>query len=189
MLAQCCSWQPDVGPTFFWQKECYLSLLYWIKHLSMLSRLPLSMLVLSVRKTECHFSDDTWIIRQIRCKFDLALIQIVKNWLLQNFAHATTAMLSWHVQNFLSNLMIYQAHSIATEWSFQTASENCFGKNSQFFNYVDRIFGVLLSGILASWKSISVQISPSHQEFFNCMEIPISRIIVSSQQYQSSIDI
>ena len=25
MLAQCCSWQPDVGPTFFLEKERYLS--------------------------------------------------------------------------------------------------------------------------------------------------------------------
>ena len=39
---------------------------------------------------------------QILPKFHFAFILIISGWLLQNFAHGTTAMLSCHVQNFVA---------------------------------------------------------------------------------------
>ena len=37
-------------------------------------------------------------------KFSFALIQIPIQWLLQNFSHGTTAVMSWHVQNYIAIL-------------------------------------------------------------------------------------
>ena len=42
-----------------------------------------------------------FITIQIQRKFPLALIQILIKWSPQNFAHAMTAVLSWHVQKFV----------------------------------------------------------------------------------------
>ena len=43
------------------------------------------------------------LVIQIWWRICFALIQIVSNWSLQNFAHATTAVLSWHVQKFVAD--------------------------------------------------------------------------------------
>ena len=45
---------------------------------------------------------DCSIVNPIRWKFHSALIQVVVKWLLWNFVDGTTAMLSWHVQNFVA---------------------------------------------------------------------------------------
>ena len=47
-----------------------------------------------------HFTNDFSIV--IRWKFHSALIRVVVKWLLWNFAQGTTAVLSWHVQNFVA---------------------------------------------------------------------------------------
>ena len=39
---------------------------------------------------------------QIRWKFRFTLISSLIKWSLQNFEHGTTAVLSWHVQNFVA---------------------------------------------------------------------------------------
>ena len=46
---------------------------------------------------EIHSTCDLAILIQIQ-----ALIRILMKWSLQNFAHATTAQLSWHVQKFVA---------------------------------------------------------------------------------------
>ena len=51
-----------------------------------------------------HFTHEFSIIIQIKCKFLFVSIQLLIKWLLQNFAHAMTAMLSWHVSNFVAKL-------------------------------------------------------------------------------------
>ena len=50
-----------------------------------------------------HFTNCFSIAIQIRWKFRCTLIiSILIQWLQQNFAHGTTAVLSWHVQNFVA---------------------------------------------------------------------------------------
>ena len=44
-------------------------------------------------------TNDVSFVIQIRWKFRFSLIHILLDWSLQNFAHDTTAVLSWHVQN------------------------------------------------------------------------------------------
>ena len=46
--------------------------------------------------------DERFFVIQIRWKFNFALIQVVNQWLLWNFAHGMTALLLWHVQNVLA---------------------------------------------------------------------------------------
>ena len=50
--------------------------------------------------TMCHYTTHFLQVR-FNSKF-ISLIQILIKWLLQNFAHAMTAVLSWHVQNFVA---------------------------------------------------------------------------------------
>ena len=50
-----------------------------------------------------HGTHHSWCTIQISCKFHFTLIYKVIMWLLQNFAHAMTAQLSWHVQNFVAS--------------------------------------------------------------------------------------
>ena len=45
-----------------------------------------------------RFTNDFSIIIWIRGKFHFALIQILRNWSWQNFAHETTAMKLWYLQ-------------------------------------------------------------------------------------------
>ena len=54
-----------------------------------------------------HFTNDFSIIIKIWWKFHSALIQVEVKWLLQNFAHATTAVLSWHVQHFVAICLLH----------------------------------------------------------------------------------
>ena len=49
-----------------------------------------------------HFMNDFFIVIQIRRKFHLDLIQVVGKWSLWSFAHITTALLSWNVQNYVA---------------------------------------------------------------------------------------
>ena len=49
-----------------------------------------------------HFNNKFSIVIQIQWKFYPAAIQVVGKWLLWNFAHGTTAVLLWHVQNFVA---------------------------------------------------------------------------------------
>ena len=49
-----------------------------------------------------HFMNAFSIVIQIRWKFDPALIQVVNKRSLCNFAHGTTSVLPWHVQNFVA---------------------------------------------------------------------------------------
>ena len=51
-----------------------------------------------VNLTWAHFTNEYFIVIQIRWIIHIALIQIVINWSLQNSAYDTTAQLSWHVQ-------------------------------------------------------------------------------------------
>ena len=46
----------------------------------------------------CVFSD----VFQIQWKWHSALIKVVMKWSLWNFAHGMTAVMSWHVQNFVA---------------------------------------------------------------------------------------
>ena len=48
-----------------------------------------------------HFTNNFSITIQMWWKFHFALIQVLIKWSLQNFAHDTTAGLSWHVHNFV----------------------------------------------------------------------------------------
>ena len=50
-----------------------------------------------------HFTIDFSTVIQISQTTCSALIQIIEDWSLQNFAHATTAVLSWHVQKFVAS--------------------------------------------------------------------------------------
>ena len=47
-----------------------------------------------------HFTNNFWITIQIWWEFHYTLIQFKIKWSLQNVAHVTTAVLSWHVRNF-----------------------------------------------------------------------------------------
>ena len=49
-----------------------------------------------------HFINSVFIAIQIRWKFRFAVIPVLINISLQVFAHATTALLSWHVQKFVA---------------------------------------------------------------------------------------
>ena len=49
-----------------------------------------------------RFTNGFSIAIQIRWKFRFTLTSILIQWLLQNFVHGTTAVLSWHVQNFVA---------------------------------------------------------------------------------------
>ena len=49
-----------------------------------------------------HFIYDFSIVIKMGWKFHTALIQVVVKWSLRYFAHGTTALLSWHVQNFVA---------------------------------------------------------------------------------------
>ena len=49
-----------------------------------------------------HFTNNFSIVIQIRLKIHYAPIEFVDKWSLLKFAHGTTAVLSWHVQNFLA---------------------------------------------------------------------------------------
>ena len=53
-----------------------------------------------------HFRKDISIVIQIQWKFHFALIQVVRKWMLWNFAHDMTALLTWHVQNFVTIYVI-----------------------------------------------------------------------------------
>ena len=49
-----------------------------------------------------RFTNGFSIAIQIRWKFRFTLTSILIQWSLQNFAHGTTAVLSWHVQKFVA---------------------------------------------------------------------------------------
>ena len=49
-----------------------------------------------------RFTNGFSIAIQIRWKFRFTLISILMQWSLQNFVHGTTAVLSWHVQEFVA---------------------------------------------------------------------------------------
>ena len=49
-----------------------------------------------------HFTNDFSIVIHIWRKFHSALIQVIVKWSLRNLAHGTTAVLSWHVKNFVA---------------------------------------------------------------------------------------
>ena len=49
-----------------------------------------------------HFMNNFSIVILIQWKFNSALIQVVTKWSLWNFANGMTAVLSWHVQNFVA---------------------------------------------------------------------------------------
>ena len=49
-----------------------------------------------------HFTNNFSNTIQMWWKFDFALFQILKKWLLQNLAHGMTAGLLWHVLNFVA---------------------------------------------------------------------------------------
>ena len=53
-------------------------------------------------RTGADFTNDFSIVIEIRWKIHLALIQTVVRWSLWSFAHNTTAVLSWHVLNFVA---------------------------------------------------------------------------------------
>ena len=55
-----------------------------------------------VLKPGTHFTNNFSIIIKIWWIFHSALIQILIKWSLWNFAHGMTAVLSWHVQNFVA---------------------------------------------------------------------------------------
>ena len=80
-----------------------------------------------------HFTND--FIIQIRWKFHSALIQVLVKWLLWNFARDITAVLSWHVQNFVvvlhNTMKLHQNQfSIEFEWwcknHLWNGPQNCF---------------------------------------------------------------
>ena len=54
------------------------------------------------RSPGTHFTNSISITIHIRYKIQFAIIQILIKWLLQNFAHGMTAMLSCHVQTFVA---------------------------------------------------------------------------------------
>ena len=56
----------------------------------------------SKRGPGARFTNGFSIAIQIRWEFRFALISILMQWSLQNFAHDTTAVLSWHVQKFVA---------------------------------------------------------------------------------------
>ena len=49
-----------------------------------------------------RFNNGFSIAIQTRLKFRFTLTSILIQWLLHNFVHGTTAVLSWHVQNFVA---------------------------------------------------------------------------------------
>ena len=51
-----------------------------------------------------HFNNDISAAIQIRWKFHFTLASILVQWSLQNFVHGTTALLSWHVQQYFAIL-------------------------------------------------------------------------------------
>ena len=58
--------------------------------------------VLCVKGQGVHFTNNFSILIQIPAKIDYAFIRVVVKWSLQMFAHATTGVLSRHVQNFVA---------------------------------------------------------------------------------------
>ena len=53
-------------------------------------------------KAGAPFTNDFSIVIRIRWKLHSTLLWVVVMWSLRNFAHSTTAMLSWHVHNFVA---------------------------------------------------------------------------------------
>ena len=51
---------------------------------------------------EAYFMNDLSIFIQIQWKFHSAVIQVLVKWSLWIFAHATTIVLPWHVQQFVA---------------------------------------------------------------------------------------
>ena len=62
---------------------------------------------------QCHFSIEIQILWTLHCAF----ISMLVKWSLQNFAHATTARLSWHVQKFV--VIWYPVIWITSRWSIR----------------------------------------------------------------------
>ena len=64
-----------------------------------------------IYKTPVHFINGISIVIQIRWKFRFSLASILTKWSLHAFVHATTAVLSWHVQNLVeiwSSLIVFR---------------------------------------------------------------------------------
>ena len=58
--------------------------------------------ILPQERPGAHFTNIFSIPFQIRWKFHFTLTSILIQRSLQNFVHDTTAVLSWHVQNFVA---------------------------------------------------------------------------------------
>ena len=113
-----CPWEWDMG-CLIWVQSLIFVVHSRTKH-------EISILIL---KSGAQFTNDFSIVIQIQWKFHSALIQVFHKWLLWNFAHSTTAVLSWHVQKFVA------IWYITTEWNY---TQTNFPSN---LNYNGKIVG------------------------------------------------
>ena len=87
------------------------------------------------------FTNNALHVIQIRWKLYFALIPLLAIKSQQDFAHATTAQLSWNVQNFVA----YTASEFRWEWNKISSNLNCDGKplvkRARFVSYC--VFNVM----------------------------------------------
>ena len=85
------------------------------------------------RHRRVHFFNGFSIAIQIRWKFHFSLTPILITWSLQNFEHAMTAQLSWHVQNIVAiwwPLMELQKNvEFELRWNTRSLNVPFIGKN------------------------------------------------------------
>ena len=73
-------------------------------------------------RTRGHINNDIWPANRIRRKHCFVVIRFLGIGSLQSFAHATTAQLSWHVQNFVTIAPLafgWEQNEISTEFDFR----------------------------------------------------------------------
>ena len=76
-------------------------------------------IVVTERRSGARFTNDFWPAIQIRWKLRLAVIPLLAIRSQQIFAHATTAQLSCHVQNFVAIIVLesrWQWNEISIEF-------------------------------------------------------------------------
>ena len=83
-----------------------------------------------------HFTNNFSIVIHIWWKFHFALIQAVAHWLLLNFAHGMTAVLSWQMQNFVGIWYpTMELHSTQFSIIFELWWKNCSWNGPQTENW------------------------------------------------------
>ena len=112
-------------------------------------------------RSRALFTNGFSIAIQIRWKFRCTLISILIQWSLRNFAHGTTAVLSWHVQNIVAiwwQATELQQGKVSIEFELRAKIVNETGPGSNMHLHLPvlrRYFKVMSIALLESWRSPS----------------------------------